>query len=244
MRQPMSDDVLDAAPLRIRCGEMEADEEAAWLSERLSGAGSGIDVLVTRYRSPALILGRGQATRWDRAQLQRQTGLPIVLRASGGGMVFAGPWLVSLSVVLPVSHPLARAGLYEAYRWFGVLHEQVMDRCGLRVTARAPDTLPPRRANDPLDGVCFASLSPWEVTHGDLKVCGLAQVRRRHAMALVAGTHVVPPPWDCLSEAFNCPDFGLRMSERAVDMATLGSTVTAAQLAALWAEHLERATLE
>jgi hypothetical protein len=29
-----------------------------------------------------------------------------------------------------------------------------------------------------------------------------------------------------------------------VDMATLGSTVTAVQLADLWAEHLDRATVE
>jgi lipoate-protein ligase A len=240
----MRDDVLGVSPVHILSGEMEADEEAAWLSERLSAAGSDIHVLITRYRSPALILGRGQATRWDHAELRRLTGMPVVLRASGGGVVLAGPWLVSLSVVLPVSHPLASAGLYEAYRWFGLLHEQVMDRCGLRLVARAPATLPPRRVDDPLDGVCFASLSPWEVTHGDRKVCGLAQVRRQRAVALVAGTHVVPPPWDCLTEAFNCPDLGPRMNERAVDMATLGSTVTAVQLADLWAEHLDRATVE
>jgi len=220
--------------------EGSASEEASWLNDRLERPEAALEVRVTRYCEPELILGRSQAQQWPLERLQQQTGMPVVVRASGGGVVLAGPWLVSIAVVASVHHPLARCSVLDAYRWLGMLHEKVMHRCGLAVRARAPETLPPRCADDPVHWVCFGSLSAWEVTEQNRKLCGLAQVRRQRAIALVAGTHVVRPPWERLAKAFDCDDVGRLMDDRAVDVASLGGGVTASDLCGLLVDELRR----
>lgn len=222
---------------RIQACRLGAADEAAWLEQRLSAPGADVEVQVACHEAPAVILGRSQARRWPLDALARGLGMPVLVRASGGGVVLAGPWMVSAAAVFPAHHALARAGAMPAYRWFGRLHERVLAGLGLLVQARPPETLPSRAPDDPIDWMCFASLSPWEVSHGELKVGGLAQVRRRGAVALVSGIHVVRPPWERLAEAFNCPDIGLRMDERAVDLARLGCSVGAQALSELLARE-------
>lgn len=230
--------VVIEGPCHVR--ETSASEEASWLNDRLERPEAALEVQITRYHEPELILGRSQAQRWPLARLAQQSGMPVVVRASGGGVVLAGPWLVSIAVVASIDHSLARCGVADAYRWLGMLHERVMRRCGLAARARAPETLPPRRAEDPVHWVCFSSLSPWEVTDQDRKLCGLAQARSQRAIALVAGTHVVRPPWERLAQAFDCDDVGRIMDDRAVDMASLGGGVTARDLCGLLVDELRR----
>src|SRR4051812_20064164 len=59
------------------------------------------------YDARALILGVGQHASLVDERACRAAGVVVVKRTSGGGIVFAGPDLLALDIVLPAGHPLA-----------------------------------------------------------------------------------------------------------------------------------------
>jgi lipoate-protein ligase A len=168
------------------------------------------------YREPAVVLGCSQ-----RRMLTECVGggnVEVLVRASGGGAVLVGPWLLGLSAVLPASHPLVACGPVPSYRWLGEGIAHCLQQVGIAATALSPDALRvhrvERQAPDP-DWACFAGLSPWEVLVGERKIAGLAQVRRRHAVLLVAGVLLQPPPWTLMCDRLGRPPAQARLLDLA-----------------------------
>lgn len=162
--------------------------------------------------------------------------LTVLDRPSGGGAVLIGPWLVSVSVVLPYGHAWERGGLLESYRQLGLLHANVL--AGLGVAAQA---LPPTavahanaRKGPTVDWACYGSLAPWELVDAQgRKLVGLAQRRQRTGVLLVAGTLVSAPPWPLLCDAMGCPQDGPVLQHRTVSCDALTASPWSAQQLAL-----------
>jgi lipoate-protein ligase A len=107
--------------------------------------------------------------------------------------------------------------LVTSYRWLGEAIAKCLQQVGIAATALSPDALRARRAERPapapdwVDWACFAGLSPWEVLVGDRKIAGLAQVRRRHGVLLVAGVLLQPPPWRLMCDRLGRPPAEARL---------------------------------
>ena len=55
------------------------------------------------YSSVSLVLGRSQKASAAVLERAAEEGIDVVVRASGGGAVIAGPWMCSHTVLLPPS---------------------------------------------------------------------------------------------------------------------------------------------
>ena len=64
----------------------------------------------------------------------------------GGGAVLTGPWMVSASVVLPLSHPWAQGRLPDSYRGLGQLHGDVLASLGVAAGPCPRRTVPAANA--------------------------------------------------------------------------------------------------
>jgi len=180
----------------------EAATEQQCIVEALDRGLEEPGVLCWQYSSPALVLGRGQRVWPELADRAARERVGIVRRASGGGAVMAGPWMLSLTLLLPASHPIARASLPAGYRLVGSACRRVLHR--QRIPAELHD-LPPfapgagSKYADTLGWACFATVSHGELVAGaGRKIVGLSQLRRRDAMAVCIGVLVGRPDWDAL----------------------------------------------
>jgi lipoate---protein ligase len=233
----LSEPCVDS-PVRITT----AAEEQAWNIEQLALPVSEPSYRVWTYERGALVLGHLRAAA---SEVPRRTTQELVRRQSGGGAVLVGPWLVGASVVLPWQHPLAARGVVDSYRWLGEAHAGVLRGFGINASAICPPEIRTRRANESLDlqWACFGSLSPWEVVgNAGRKLVGLAQVRRRTGMLLVAGTLVSTPDWRLLTELMDQPP---ALADRLADCTTnceleLGRPVFAADFASSLSEEIGR----
>ncbi len=196
------------------------------------------------YRAPAVVLGCSQRTLREGVSRRLGGRAALLQRESGGGAVLAGPWLVSVSLVVAPNHAWVRGGVVDSYRRIAELHVDALGE--LRITARA---LPPHdvaRANAAgatAGWACFGSLSPWEVvdTRGR-KLVGLAQRRRRTAVLLVAGTLVGPADWTLLCHAMGQPADEPVLRQRTVSCdEIIGRPVEIERFAAALAQRLESA---
>lgn len=191
-----------------------------------------------RYREPVVVLGCAQ--RRLLAEAGAHCGPELLLRASGGGAVLTGPWMLGLSVALPAHHPLVAEGPVGSYRWLGEQIAQLLQGAGIAAQAIAPQQLrQPRPAPGPVlvDWACFGGLSPWEVLVRGRKIAGLAQVRRRTGVLLVGGLLLSPSPWPLLCRALG------RDLEDAARLAELTTCCTDQAGAAFDVGAFERALL-
>lgn len=185
---------MNAPAITIRI--TSANAEQTWNQGALAIPVTAPRAALWRYQEPAVVLGCSQPLH-DRYP----TGLPMVKRMAGGGAVLVGPWMLSLSVVLPNEHPLAALGLVASYRWLGELIAAELGALGIAARALAPKELPP--TDGKLNWACFGGLSPWEVTVAGRKIAGLAQRRCRHGVLLAAGILVDASPWPLLCAAMD-----------------------------------------
>jgi len=159
--------------------------------------------LVTwHYDSPAVVLGRGQRPSSEQRASALLEGVALVSRSSGGGAVMAGPWMLSLTMLLPSSHGLARASLPAGYRAIGEACRRALARFRIGTElACGPSTDGPKcpsRADVPA-WACFATVSHGELlAAGDRKIVGISQVRRRDAIAICVGVLIDRPDWESL----------------------------------------------
>lgn len=159
---------------------------------------------VWTYERPAIVLGCSQRALRERAERQLGGRCAVLERESGGGAVLVGPWLVSVSLVLPSGHEWLGSGLLQSYRRLGQLHAEALAELGVASTALSPQEVRGWRASGSSvpDWACFGNLSPWEVVDAQgRKLVGLAQRKRQHGALLVAGTLVAMPDWDLLCDA-------------------------------------------
>jgi lipoate---protein ligase len=153
-------------------------------------------VAMWSYSSIALVLGRSQ--RPSAAMLQRAAGegMDVVVRASGGGAVIAGPWMCGHTSLVPPEHALARMSLPRSYEAIGEAWRRALARFGIPTDIAPPVTASLAGVDPASRWACFAGLSCGElVGPGNRKIVGLAQVRRRNGVAICAGLLLSQPDW-------------------------------------------------
>jgi len=199
-----------------------AAQEQDWNRRQLEQAVVAPQWRVWTYERPALVLGCSQRALYERAARSAPSG-EVLQRESGGGAVLTGPWLVSVSVVLPPGHAWLGQGLLESYRHLGQLHAEALAELGVAASALPPSHIPDlqdalaKQGLPAVDWACFGGLSPWEVVDaGGRKLVGLAQRRRQQGVLLVAGTLVAQPDWGLLCEAMGQPRAAPLLRQRTV----------------------------
>ncbi len=222
-----------------------ATEEQAWNRQQLEQAVAVPQWRVWTYEAPALVLGCSQRALYERVS-SGAPSMEVLLRESGGGAVLTGPWLVSVSLVLPPGHAWLAGGLLPSYRQLADLHVEVLSSLGIGARAVPPEELRKDKAGlepDPLAWACFGGLSPWEVVDAQgRKLVGLAQRRRQTGVLLVAGTLLSPPDWPLLCEALGRPEAADQLRERTVSCERwLGRTLSPGMWAEMLAHRLEQA---
>jgi lipoate-protein ligase A len=208
--------------------QASAADEQDWLREALAEPVGRPQWRVWRYRAPAIVLGLSQRSMQASVAARAGETLPVLVRASGGGAVLAGPWMIGVTVLLPSRHRLAAGGLIDSYRWLGELHVRVLSDFGVEGRLLSPQQVrngdPDVAGFAPLPWACFGALSPWELTDArGRKLCGLAQQRRAAGIALVGGTLLWQPPWSILCDALGRPDDLDALGGRTIDCERLAA---------------------
>lgn len=184
-------------------------EEQEWNARRLAQPPDGAAMQLWRYDAPGVVLGCAQHAALEQVrQRAAAAGMDAVVRQAGGGAVLAGPWMLSASVLLPRGHPLASEQLVNSYRWLGELYAAVLRSVGVAAHALTPEQaheLQRQAGREHLGWACYGGYSPWEVVVGRKKIVGLAQVRRRGGVLLVAGLNLAQPDWPLLARALGRP---------------------------------------
>lgn len=175
-----------------------------------------------------MVLGRSQHT------LQVTPVLPTRRRASGGGAVLAGPWLLRAAVRLPRGHVLLQHGPGSLARWMGRVHLGWFEAHGLHGACLYEGVGQDHWA-------CFAGRSAGEVLVGDRKLTGIAQRWQRFAVLVSAGTLIDPPPWALLCDALARPASDAR--ELAGATTSLSACRPCVVDTRAWAESLRTALL-
>jgi lipoate-protein ligase A len=188
------------------------------------------------------VLGRSQRSLLN--GIESQDTIKVLARASGGGAVLVGPWMLGLSVAIPTDHPLASGGPVNTYRWLGEVIAYALSQIGVDAWAISPAALLTHRAENSapgLDWACFGGLSPWEVLVGNRKIAGLAQVRRRQGILLVAGVLMQEPPWQPLTRCIGKQAMDARrLSEITTNCTEYCPEMPADQIAVRLTAHLNR----
>lgn len=225
-----------------------AAQEQAWNRQQLEQPVVAPQWRVWTYEQPALVLGCSQRALYERVS-SSGPAVEVLQRESGGGAVLTGPWLVSVSVVLPPGHAWLGQGLLESYRHLGQLHTDALAELGVVAQALPPSQIHGTQAAlatrglPALDWACFGSLAPWEVVDSEgRKLVGLAQRRRASGVLLVAGTLVAEPDWGLLCDALGRPDEAAWLFQRTACCAhLLGRTLSPGDWSAALSRRLAHA---
>ncbi len=189
------------APLPLHL--TDAAGEQRWIEAALAEPVTAPAIRLWTYPAPGVVLGCSQA-RLLAARAGR-SGCELVQRRAGGGAVLVGPWMLSVSIVLPPEHRLLAAGTVGSYRWLGVLHAGLLRDMGIAAHAVPPSEAVGAAARGAPGWACFGGLSPWEVVVGDRKIVGLAQLRRKTGVLITSGTLLYPPDWPLLCQVLDQP---------------------------------------
>lgn len=188
-----------------------ARSELDWLSHEARAECDELRLLFCHYREPAVIFGLSQ--RPDAALRQRldNAGIAWMRRRAGGGTVYAGPWLLGVSVVMPRSHAVSALDPVQAYRWFGEHWQAVLASLGF-ATHLPDDALisasRERARAQGVDWACYGALGHGELGSDEQpvrKVLGIAQIRTRTASTLVAGLNLAATDWRALCDLLGRP---------------------------------------
>ena len=195
-------------------------EEQEWNRQQLSVPVTEPVIRFWSYEAAGVVLGRSQTGLVSAVDAAQRAGVPLAGRQAGGGAVLVGPWMLSVSIVLPVAHPLCLGGTLAGYRRIGERFAAVLRDFGVAAHALTPDEARAAqeqpRASD-LQWACYGGLSPWEVVAGGRKIVGLAQVKRRTGVLIAAGLLLGRTDWETLCTAIGKP---------AVDAALLAARTT------------------
>ena len=180
---------------------VDAAEEQAWNERQLAEPVLRPTACLWRYQQAAVVLGRSQQGLLESLGPGRHR---LVRRASGGGAVLVGPWMLGASVALPPGHRLLGSDqVADGYRWLGELFVAALAEHGVSAVSMPRERT--RKAAPEVGWACFAGMSPWEVAVDDRKLVGLAQRRNRNGVLLVAGALLAPVPWQILCDALQRP---------------------------------------
>lgn len=183
---------------------VSAQSELDWLAQRVRAAHAAPQVLFCHYRDPAVIFGLSQRPDAALRQALANAGVDWMRRRAGGGTVYAGPWLLGISVILPADHALHGMEPMQAYRWFGGLWQSAL--LALGCDSHLPDSAAIRASRrraeaQGVDWACYGAMGHGELgTAGSAprKLLGVAQIRTRTASTLVAGLSLEAADWHSL----------------------------------------------
>jgi lipoate-protein ligase A len=188
--------------------------EQLWNSRIFEAAPQQAAWHLWHYQSPAVVLGCSQRPDAGQEERAARLGLPLLQRRSGGGAVLEGPWMLGLSVFLPNDHPHHLSSLVQSYRWLAHIIEQSLELHDVEAYALPPELVPAKQPDDPLTWACFANFSAWELADAaGRKLVGLAQIRKRPGLLLVAGILLDRSPWQDLVEVMGQPSEQAAMLE-------------------------------
>jgi lipoate-protein ligase A len=172
-------------------------DEQHWAASMLLAPVASPHVRVWTCARPGVALGRAQRRDPYMALRAKADIIDLCRRATGGGALLAGPWLLGTSVVLPAGHAFVSADMDESFRWFGQLHADWL--AGFGIDAKC---VPPAQARSDrsLAWACFGGLSPWDVEVSGRKIVALSQARTRNGVLLGSAVLVGPPPWALLCD--------------------------------------------
>jgi len=183
-------------------------EEQDWNRRQLSSEVIEPRMRFWTYESPGVVLGCSQRGLLSAVDAAQRIGVPLAGRQAGGGAVLTGPWMLSVSLVLPVTHSLALGGALVGYRRIGEAFAKVLRGIGIDAHALTSDEARAAQQEGEradLQWACYGGLSPWEVVVGKRKIVGLAQVRRRTGVLVAAGLLLSRPDWAMLCKAVGKP---------------------------------------
>jgi lipoate-protein ligase A len=186
---------------RTRITVGSADSELRRLRILLEEGVTQPTLLAWRYDQPTVVLGRSQRATPELCERARLAGVDLLGRASGGGAVLVGPWMASVTLLLPVTHAWARASLPVGYRMVGEACQRALRplRVETSLATRRQDLAP----GGNLGWACFAEASHGELlVAGQRKLIGLCQLRRREAVVVSIGILLARPDWDLLVRAW------------------------------------------
>lgn len=223
-----------------------ARAEMAWVNERIAGGLGGPQLAVTHYSTPAVIYRRKLE---DEAAMERraaQEGCDLLPRRVGGGVVFAGPWMLSVDLLLPVAHPLGATGHTAAFRWFGDCWQAALRRLAVPTTLADDTNIAAHNAAAQAAGLewaCFAGLSHGELLDGmGGKLVGLAQSRGPWGVLLSAGLLLSDTPWERLE--FICrgqyPEWSEMRLQASAGLASLVPGITMERLTGSLLQSLQQ----
>ena len=243
--------------------DLDAAREQRWNESQLAEPVLHPRMKVWTYREGAIVLGRSQhalaeglaaagmsgAPAGDAASMPPDglansgaVRLPLVKRGAGGGAVLVGPWLLSVSLLLPLDDPrMTTTSVADSYRWLGEAMVDTLAELGVAARAMPPAERIP--APERLAWACFAGVAPWEVVVDDpttgvaRKLVGFAQRRSRHGVLLALGVLVQPAPWQLLAQTLGHPvALADELAATTVDLASVSPRPVSNDdfLAALW----------
>ncbi len=133
----------------------------------------------------ALLLGASQRLSTLDSAACRSAGVGVYRRAAGGNVVLSDENMLGVDIVVTPDSALWSGDVTESYRWLGASFRDALATMGVPAHLVSIGEARASTAVDAADAAlakltCFGGLSPYEVTVGERKIVGLAQVRRRH----------------------------------------------------------------
>ncbi len=131
------------------------------------------------WTPPALTLGRGQPFSDANVAALEADGITLLRRATGGTAVFHEDEL-SYTVAATSDEPRLAGGIVESYKGLSVALLFALEKIGLRdaeASSHAESRSGPRSPGAVRSPVCFELPSDYEITMGQRKLFGSAQMR-------------------------------------------------------------------
>ncbi len=127
------------------------------------------------WAPPAMTLGRGQPSADADAAALIADGITLLRRATGGTAVLHEDEL-SYTIAVVDDEPRLRGGIVESYRGLSAALLYALEKIGLR---NAEASAHAEHRSGPRSPVCFELPSDYEITVGQRKLFGSAQMRIR-----------------------------------------------------------------
>lgn len=216
--------------VEVKCFSGSAVEEQEALIACLDAEPSKAELWLWLYDQPSIILGcsqRRQLETWQQAVIDKGYNVDVMARRAGGGVVLAGTNMLSASLILP--HDKKDIGLVASFEWFGRAWQAALKAQGINSSLAVAEDFADfkKQAAEYIDWICFAGLSHGELLDSEgKKLVGLAQIRKRHATAIVSGLITGQQNWDMIIDLYP----GLTASEGKLALAKLDNMVASSGL--------------
>lgn len=163
--------------------------------------------LFWQHNHKAIILGRSQRITEQIERTASSHNIETIIRSAGGGAVIAGQCMLSACTIVPTDHTLAKMSLPKGFALVGGAWQKALEEFGISTEMITTINMTKKQQLFDIrtvDWACFAGLSHGELVDSkNRKLLGLAQIRKKHAIAIVSGILLSTPDWATLIEVWN-----------------------------------------